>query len=272
MRGTTTNIKRQWGEWSAATLSPVAEQGAKPRREVNGVSVPINYFFLEMIICEAIYSKKMSKKIKFNHSGRKAAEVKPEHGAKRPYKITPVSAYKPDFVCHVRKYIKFLETCSASKIEFFTLKCNKDLWSMDKVRKWASSFASHYLIVSSPRNGRHYHGLVFRDIGQIRYRKGVHLRVDPVGTCSQACFLETAQSPPVEFHKYVPGLVGALLLDVNRQIDGYKTSITKRHKAARQRKLKVRSKSLHLNRVAAYLFKNFYENSNPKYLQHLIVR
>lgn len=209
---------------------------------------------------------------KLEESGRKAAEVKPKHGAKRPYKITPVSAYKCDYVTHIKKYIHFLQTANQSKVLFFTLKDNKDTWSLDKVRKWVSKYASKYFIVSSPRNGRHFHGLVYRDLSQVRYRNGVHMRVDPVGECRANCYMEPIVNPPVEKHPYVPGLVGALLLDVNRQVDGYRTSLPARKRAARLRKLKVRSTSLHLNRISAYLFKNFYENENPKYLTHLIIK
>lgn len=171
-----------------------------------------------------------------------------------------------------------------ARLYFFTWKDNSQRYvKTDKVRKWLLRFSTTFCFVRSPKDGYHFHGMFYLEPHrEVKYLKGIHIKVDPVVKPRESSY--DPDSIPIEFHPFIPGLPGVIMIDVCKDIrstsGGPKTSlparIRSRKSAAARRALKIEWGDLgqpDIQRMCAYLIKNLDENENPtKYVDLIIKR
>jgi len=58
------------------------------------------------------------------------------------------------------EFLVFFKKHKLAQLMFITIRDNEDKWSMTKVRDWIRKYVDLQYIVSSPKNGRHFHMLV----------------------------------------------------------------------------------------------------------------
>lgn len=84
------------------------------------------------------------------------------------------------------------------KIDFLTLKGNRGVkfQKMDPVRKLLDKHYLGYVIVGSPKGGRHWHALAHREGKRsIKVPRGTHFRVTQVGTLHRSTKNKTHEDP-----------------------------------------------------------------------------
>lgn len=173
------------------------------------------------------------------------------------------------FNISTQKFLSKIKTASLRKLHFFTFKDNSGRYTrMDKVRKWCAKWADHYLIVRSPVGGIHFHGLAVRNGTALRYLKGIHLHIQPMGDKKERLLVEVEPSYPT--HPLITDYhVSVLHMDVMRelraQFGGPKTSLIVRIKARKARTKICSHRNTHVNNAIAYLRKNFFEGEGLPY-------
>lgn len=107
----------------------------------------------------------------------------------------------------LKNVYQFFSKKPFNKCFFITLKDNQQrpAWKkMDKVRKWISKFSSHYIIVRSPKEGVHFHALVFADRNRITFFKGIHIKIDPIAKPDNNKIIDFEQFKRSEPHPCFP--------------------------------------------------------------------
>lgn len=168
------------------------------------------------------------------------------------------------------KFLTKIKNAPMSKIIFFTFKDNSGKYDkMDRVRKWVSRWASHYLIVRSPEGGIHFHGLGLVNGMSIRHLKGIHLHITPLGDAKKEQLLvehlPTHPSHPLINDYKVSVRFMCVMRELREQFGGPKSSIMDRIKSRKHRERKKLNVNAHVGRVVEYLRKNFYEGEGVPY-------
>ncbi len=208
-------------------------------------------------------------------------EAEAESGAIRSSSI-PYPQYEILNSHFIEIFKYFYDKIVLSKIVFFTLRCGRNSYSMDKVRKWLSRFSDLYIIVQSPKAGIHYHGcfVPLKKVAQLN--RGVHFTSHSLGSQQEKLLNEPCEPMGHPAHPLIPHYsVGSQLLLVCEEIrrtmslkneTPYKPiDMIKRVQGRRSRRRAKDKKAFHLNSVKDYLIKNFEENKVPAYYDHLII-
>lgn len=169
-----------------------------------------------------------------------------------------------------RRFLSEIKKLSLTKLHFFTFKDNTGRYDkMDPVRKWCSKWADHYLIVRSPVHGIHFHGMAVRNGKAIRYLKGIHLHIQPLGDKRERLPIEFNEiSYPTHplIHNY---RVSVYHMDVMKELrlkfGGPKSSLIDRIKNKKARTKSCLHRNTHVNNSIAYLRKNFFEGEGLPY-------
>lgn len=180
----------------------------------------------------------------------------------------------PDQIFQIaqEKFLKFIKPVAISKLLFFTFKDNSGKYhKMDKVRKWCSKWASHFIIVRSPVGGIHFHGIGVKiEHLTVRYLKGIHLHVQPLGERKEERSMPTDYS--YEAHPCISNYeVSTNFMLVMAEIrarfpeKNKKTSLPARIRSRVKRAEKKIHDSLHVHNTIMYLQKNFREGGMLPY-------
>lgn len=173
------------------------------------------------------------------------------------------------FTISSNRFLSKIKTASLTNLTFFTFKDNTGRHDkMDKVRKWCAKWADHYIIVRSPVGGVHFHGLGLRNGSSIRYLKGIHLRIEPLGDKRERLPIEITPSYPT--HPLITNYKTSVRhMDVMKELralfGGPKTPLFTRIKARKARTTRIAHVNTHVNRSIAYLRKNFDEGEGIPY-------
>ena len=183
----------------------------------------------------------------------------------------------------------------SSKIHFFTLKSYRNNYSMDKVRKWLARFAKMYIIVQSPQGGIHYHGLYVPHKTPGQLNRGTKFTQHPLGDSKEELLVErlTPGALPRVKHPVVGGEKGMKLMNLcaairqqgtmilyrwnhidDTQRDSLREvkSVVKRVEGRRSRRRVNVKRNFHVRSCEDYLLKNYHENSDPIYRDHLFIK
>lgn len=178
----------------------------------------------------------------------------------------------------IQKFFAKLSKFPRSKTEFFTLKSYGDKYSIDKVRKWLSKFSNCFMIVKSPVGGNHYHGAyhAIKKPGQLN--RGTKFTHHVIGNNDGKMRVvpEQKYAPIPHPSDDIPYQIGVLMMIVCESIrDNYgvhDNNIVARVKARCARRRAKKKLDFHMNEVNKYLLKNYLENSEPMYYDHLFIK
>lgn len=208
--------------------------------------------------------------------------------------VSVLEKFISEFFARFQKY-------NANEIKFFTLKSNSNAYSMDRVQAWLKRFATEYLVVQSPHQGIHYHGVYHSTKGTTKVGKGTHLLISPLleqkvihtpkdYTAVQEELDQMGNMdgvpPKRKAHPvpYLPLEYGKNLIELCfevRTVYNIIAAITGGAKAPQYKNYEVKTKArvkrehkkeklnFHLGSVKAYLMKNLNENPNPTMYDHL---
>lgn len=121
-----------------------------------------------------------------------SAEAKPEHVSDSEPLSKVAQGSLPDVSASVgtlcypfSQIMNYYLSKSHLKVDFITLKCNsqKRFQNIDQVRKLVARHYLGYVIVGSPKGGRHWHVLCHREGSRtLKVPRGIHYVVSQVGT------------------------------------------------------------------------------------------
>lgn len=201
------------------------------------------------------------------------AKAKPKHGEAT---ASPCNSFAHGevFRTYEIRFLKETKNIPLSKLYFFTFKDNSGRYhKMDKVRKWCSKWASHYIIVRSPEGGIHFHGIGVKSENlSIRYLKGIHLRVSPLGDKKEPLSWDRDtvihETHPL-IYDYEMSVRHMCVMDELRQhfkksqrgFNCPMSSLTSRIKSRKARLRRAKRRTTHVERTLGYLEKNFFEGA-----------
>jgi len=170
----------------------------------------------------------------------------------------------------VTAFLASLLKCPKKRTLFITVRCptQKSVWTkIGKINDWIRKYSSNYWIVRGMAGGIHFHLMALvRPDAQIRYPKGIHFRVSPIG------IKDSTWSAPEQYEidlmldarAYYKGLKDYILrtykvpeecIMISRMITNYWRLRRNRDK----RKKAVECKDSDLRRVSEYMYKNLAE-------------
>jgi len=184
----------------------------------------------------------------------------------------PIQVLTPEdiFDIAIKRFSPKITNSSLQNLTFFTFKDNSGRYiKMDKVRKWCSRWADHYVIVRSPVGGIHFHGLAIRNGRAIIYLKGIHLNLQPLGDKKERLPIEFLE-PSYPVHPLITNYqVSVLHMDVMRELrtkfGGTKTSLIDLIKGRKARTKSCSHRNRHVNSTINYLRQNFFEGEGLPY-------
>lgn len=187
-------------------------------------------------------------------------------GAKRPYKIDPLSVSKE------------LISYPYSRMKFITIKDSRLDSKISKIGKaydYLKRFSQKIWVVMSPKGGTHFHALILlKEKHKMSFKKGVHIDVKDVGGERPAWDPESDKDKldeAAELYQLALDHTG----DVSHAIELYEQHLAPPPKEYQRavRKLAKTKKGKHICDIVQYLNKNLLENTGPLCMyEHYIIR